>query len=81
MKTKDIYIIRPSYQGQHGHPILFSRKLFPEFELLQGDRGGKEIIKKYRNHLHVIHFDSYMLGKDVDTQEDLQLFEHYLNKL
>ncbi len=66
-------IIRPTYENIEGHPVLFDSSLFPEFHFLSGDTGGRTIIKKYRQFLHIIPFDKQIYGFDIDTPEDYLL--------
>ncbi|MFP3918363.1 nucleotidyltransferase family protein [Lysinibacillus telephonicus] len=67
---KGIRIIRPRYGGQEGHPILFDSCLFHEFQLLQGDIGGKEIIKANKKYVKLIDFPNKVWGTDIDTPEE-----------
>ena len=69
-KEKGIKIIRPFYNGQMGHPILFDSSLFNAFDDLQGDEGGKAIIQQNAKSLKLLHFPNTDWGIDVDTPED-----------
>lgn len=40
-------IIVPTWQGKRGHPVIFGRDFWPELRLLNGDRGGGTVLKKY----------------------------------
>ncbi|WP_134698742.1 NTP transferase domain-containing protein [Ammoniphilus sp. YIM 78166] len=70
-QKEGVRIIRPVYAGVAGHPVLFDADLFGEFENIQGDEGGKSIIKKHQSHLKAIPFESFEWGMDADTPEDL----------
>ncbi|AGK52254.1 nucleotidyltransferase family protein [Bacillus sp. 1NLA3E] len=70
-------IIRPKYKNMEGHPILFDVSLFPEFNFLEGDKGGKSIIKKYRKYLKIINFDKQIYGFDIDTPEEYLIAKRY----
>jgi|SRR5690625_590375 len=63
-------IIRPSYQHVVGHPVLFDAQLFPEFNHIEGDEGGKNIIQRYHHALQIIPFANPIWGKDIDTPTD-----------
>jgi molybdenum cofactor cytidylyltransferase len=68
--SKDTRIVRPQYHGNFGHPILIDKSLYDEFLNLEGDQGGKEIIKKYKNDTKILSFDHTFWGMDIDTPED-----------
>lgn len=63
-------IFRPVYQGQSGHPILFDRSLFPEFEQLKGDTGGKSILLRHEKRLKLVPFHKATWHLDIDTPAD-----------
>jgi|SRR5690625_4945731 len=69
-QQEGILIIRPSYQHVVGHPVLFDAQLFPEFNDIEGDEGGKGIIQKYHHALQVIPFANPIWGRDIDTPTD-----------
>jgi molybdenum cofactor cytidylyltransferase len=72
-KENGIKIIRPFYNGQMGHPILFDSSLFNAFDDLQGDEGGKVIIQQNTKFLKVLHFPNSDWGVDIDTPEDYSI--------
>lgn len=65
-------IVRPKYQDNYGHPILIDKSLYDEFLMLDGDQGGKVVIKKYENDTRIQSFDSFIWGQDIDTPEDFK---------
>ena len=69
-KEKGVKIIRPIYNEQIGHPLLFDRNLFHEFETLFGDEGGKRIVQQHKDDLKLIHFPNSDWGIDIDTPEE-----------
>ena len=64
-------IIVPAAEGRQGNPCVFPAALFPELEALQGDRGGKQIIRRRPELVTEIPAEAMEL-LDVDTVEDLQ---------
>jgi molybdenum cofactor cytidylyltransferase len=70
-RKEGVRILRPEYNGTAGHPTLFDADLFKEFENIQGDEGGKSIIKNHHSQLKVIPFQNSEWGMDVDTPDDL----------
>lgn len=71
-------IVAPLYQGQRGSPVLFDRSLLGELMAVQGDKGGREIIEKYKGLMASVSFESPLVGADVDTWEDYQTLRRLL---
>ncbi len=61
-------IVAPEIDGRRGNPVLFDRSVFPDFEGLTGDTGGRALFSKHRLTL-IPWLDPYA-GMDVDTPED-----------
>ena len=66
------WIVRPRYAGQPGHPILFDHELFGDFVTLNGDEGGRSIIRSHKDRLELIDFSEHLWGMDIDTSEDYE---------
>nr|WP_281171369.1 nucleotidyltransferase family protein [Peribacillus kribbensis] len=64
-------IVQSSYKNQKGHPVLFDRRLFPEFYFVDGDEGGKSIINKYKRQVYYSNMETSM-ASDIDTDVDYQ---------
>ena len=77
-RENGILIVRPSYQGVLGHPLLIDEYIFKAFHSITGDIGGKHILKKYRQQTRVISFENPTWGKDIDTPEDFLEMRRYL---
>lgn len=67
------------YGDQVGNPVLFSASFLPVLEALEGDRGGRNILKK-RPVSYVEATEKNELY-DIDTLEDLQKLEQELKVL
>ncbi|WP_164489618.1 NTP transferase domain-containing protein [Rummeliibacillus sp. TYF005] len=79
-RENGIYIVRPRYEQQPGHPILFDRSLFNQFQNLKGDEGGKSIIKANKEHLQYVDFEQTDWNLDIDTKQDYKhLLQYYGN--
>lgn len=76
----DIRVVRPQYQGIFGHPILIDNSLYDEFLLIEGDQGGKEIIKKYKYETRILTFEDSIWGMDIDSEEDYEKGKKYSSK-
>lgn len=61
-------IVAPRYKGKNGSPVLFSRDLFSELLAVEGDKGGRDLLK--RHAVEYIDIDSSLAGMDVDTPEE-----------
>lgn len=80
-REKGIYIVRPRYEQRPGHPILFDKRLFKQFQYLNGDEGGRSIIKTNEEHLLYVDFEQSAWNLDIDTKQDYEyLIQHHFNK-
>lgn len=64
-------LIAPTYQGQRGHPVGFSRAFYPELAALSGDRGARHLLDQYADQLHLITVNEPGILRDIDTLKDL----------
>ena len=74
-KLKHIFkreIIIPSYEGQDGNPILFSKFMKKKLMNLKEDLGPKEIIELNKKKILNIPFDNEGILVDFDTQENFK---------
>ena len=53
-----------------GNPLIFSKIYINELLSLQGDNGGKRILKGHLNDLNVVNIDNEIELFDIDTQEE-----------
>ncbi|OIK14988.1 hypothetical protein BIV60_10675 [Bacillus sp. MUM 116] len=80
MSKGGVRIVRPQYMSDLGHPILLDKSLFSEFLGLEGDQGGKEIIKKYQVNTRILNFTESIWGMDIDTAQDYQNANSMVNR-
>ncbi|MDU4325593.1 nucleotidyltransferase family protein [uncultured Clostridium sp.] len=59
-----------------GNPVIFSKKYINELLSLQGDNGGKRILKGHLNDLNVVNIDNEIELFDIDTQEEFTKASH-----
>lgn len=60
-----LYVQTPTGRG---HPIIFSRKIFDDLLLLEGDQVGNDLVDKYKDDLVVLADDEIQI--DVDEGKD-----------
>ena len=63
-------IVAPAHDGRTGNPCIFPREFFPELCQLQGDVGGKRVIKAHLDRLLTVEVAPDALF-DCDTPEAL----------
>jgi molybdenum cofactor cytidylyltransferase len=62
-------IVLPQYQGQRGNPVLFSLDLAPELMQIQGDEGGRSLLKRHPEEIATLEVETQLANIDVDTWE------------
>lgn len=62
-------VVRISYRGHSGHPVLVSRTIFPQIEALRGDKGVWKLLEAHPEWIQEIELD-LPLPRDVNTWED-----------
>jgi len=68
--SHDKGIAVPTHRGKRGHPIIFNIKYKAELLELEGDIGGREIIKNHPDDVLEVAVDSTSVISDIDTQDD-----------
>jgi molybdenum cofactor cytidylyltransferase len=71
-RAKGGLIVAPFYQDRRGNPVLFDRALFAELEGVDGDRGGRIIIARHREHVARVDVDDPAVVSDIDTLKDYE---------
>jgi molybdenum cofactor cytidylyltransferase len=61
----------PMFEGQRGHPVLFSRELFLDLLNLSGDRGARDTLKALGDRLAVIDAGDAGILVDIDSPGDI----------
>lgn len=64
-----------SYQGEGGNPVIFSPYYQEILGQLQGDIGGKSIVKKYIDDVLYVEIEDKKELFDIDTKEDVKQLE------
>jgi molybdenum cofactor cytidylyltransferase len=63
-------ILLPTYQGQRGHPALFSIDYREEGSALKGEGGFRQIILDHPHDVRLIEMGTRDVLEDIDTPED-----------
>ena len=71
-------IIRPLFDSQPGHPVIFHRRWFGELAALVGDHGGRTVVAAHPDEVEIVRFDETEPLLDVDTETDLARAENLL---
>jgi molybdenum cofactor cytidylyltransferase len=61
----------PTFEGQRGHPVLFSAALLPELAQSKGDEGARAVLRGLGDRLALVPTDRGVLF-DVDRRDDLE---------
>ncbi len=75
----DCDAVAPSYRGLIAPPVLVARALWSAFMALEGDRGGKELLRRAERVAHLDLDEDAPL--DIDTRADLERARALLGNL
>lgn len=64
-------IVYPVHDGQRGHPVLFGREFWPQFQNLRGDEGARALLQANASACHGIVLQDPGVLRDVDRPEAL----------
>jgi molybdenum cofactor cytidylyltransferase len=64
-------VVWPEYEGRQGNPVLFDRALFAALAQVQGDTGGKPLLKAYQTQAQRVAVVDPGILQDFDRPEDL----------
>lgn len=59
-----------SYKGRLGNPVIFDEYYLKELLALEGDVGGKSIVKKHMDDVEIIEVEDEKELMDIDTRHD-----------
>lgn len=71
-------IVVPRHKGRRGHPVLFSRELFPELLSTPLELGAKAVVHAHRDETLEIETEYEGVTIDIDTPEE---YRQYLGRL
>ncbi len=78
VKISNAEVIAAKTAGQQTHPVAYRKSVFKELLLLEGDKGGKEIIQKKR--VVWVEWPAKELLLDIDTLDDVNLINRHLSQ-
>ena len=61
----------PRFEGQRGHPVLFSVALFPQLGALTGDQGARDVLRGLGDALALLETDDPGVLLDIDRPDQL----------
>lgn len=64
-------LVLPCCNGEWGHPVGFSRVLFPELQRCTGDSGARAVVLAHRDEALLVETGDPGVLADIDTPEDL----------
>lgn len=65
-------IVIPCYRETRGHPVLFSRRLFPDLFTIRGDVGARQVVRKHADVVFQVPIADAAVVTDVDTLAALE---------
>jgi molybdenum cofactor cytidylyltransferase len=74
------HIVVPYYGQRPGNPVIFPASFVPELQTLQGDTGGRQVIRRHPESVHRIPIRPSRIGWDMDTPEDYEKIKEYFNE-
>jgi molybdenum cofactor cytidylyltransferase len=69
-RSRGASIVLAQYGDERGHPVLFGKEHFPALAALDGDHGGRDIIRRHLPDVVTVNADSLEIPADIDTEAD-----------
>ena len=69
---EDAPIVYPLYNGQKGHPLIFSNRYFNEIKAHYDDVGLRGLLQAHPTYCHPLTVDDDRVLEDIDTPEDYE---------
>lgn len=64
-------ILLPQYASEVGNPVGFGCDFFPALRAVQGDTGGRDVVRANRERVQLLPVNDPAVLQDIDTPEDL----------
>lgn len=65
-------IVAPTYKGKRGNPVLFDICWKERLMELDGDVGGRVVLREYEDEVRTVEVDNPAIILDVDNENDLK---------
>ncbi|MDQ7729408.1 nucleotidyltransferase family protein [Halomonas sp. SpR8] len=75
LATRDT-IVRPCFDGQQGHPVIFGRAIWPALQAISGSEGAKEVIRRHAARYREYAVQDAGILIDIDTPADIVHIEN-----
>jgi molybdenum cofactor cytidylyltransferase len=69
-RSREPVIVRATYKGRHGHPVIFSRALFTPLRHANPDVGARAVVREHENDRVDMDTDDPGVVHDVDEPAD-----------
>lgn len=66
-------VVRPVFNGAHGHPVLFSKQVFDELRAAPPEQGARHVVHAHAAECGAVATDDEGVILNIDTPED---YEH-----
>ena len=63
-------IVTAAFENQRGNPVLFSRDYFAELAALEGEQGGRFVLKRHQECVRTVQAQSPLELKDIDCRDE-----------
>ena len=70
MRSRPAPIVRVSFQGQHGHPVIFHRDVFDDLRHADVSIGARDVVRRYAGQVVELAVEDPGVIRDFDFPED-----------
>jgi len=78
-KETNAIIVRPSFQGRSGHPLLLKKSLFDEILSMSPTDTAKTLLKNHIDQTLFVDIDSDAILYDADTPGDVTFISKFMS--
>jgi molybdenum cofactor cytidylyltransferase len=68
--TRQAPVVRATFRGRHGHPVIFARRVFDALRRADPDVGAKAVVRGHAADLIDVDLDDPAIVLDVDEPGD-----------
>lgn len=65
-------VVRPVFEGRHGHPVIFAREVFRALWTAPVDEGARAVVRSLGEAVHDEPVDDPGVRADIDTPDDYE---------